>query len=283
MAARCFCIAISLLSLATIVPAPAHAAELTADRQYYDATAYLMMRIREFGWIESTCSEAFPATSATNKRALEKWRSKYQPFIAEVDSQITAIERHWKKAPLAQQPATSALDQFNAYMKEMASLRMGSYRKGASFESDCGYFSQLLEWPHTDFENKYVAEVAAMRNGVPMRTTPASGPVLRRATSIAPPNALRTKTFIARLSKCTPFDYPREALIKEMTGTVAVEVHVLADGAVGAVAVTKSSGFPILDEAAMAGFNTKCTYTPATLDGKNVASWMGIGYAFTLE
>jgi TonB family protein len=45
--------------------------------------------------------------------------------------------------------------------------------------------------------------------------------------------------------------------------------------------VKQSSGFLPLDEAARTGIS-KCTFTPATEDGKPVESWMQMQYKWTL-
>ena len=46
--------------------------------------------------------------------------------------------------------------------------------------------------------------------------------------------------------------------------------------------VKKSSGYPLLDEAAREGIS-KCSFKPATADGVPVEQWMFMQYIWTLK
>lgn len=76
--------------------------------------------------------------------------------------------------------------------------------------------------------------------------------------------------------------YPREALRAEQQGTVELEFLIDTDGSVVDSRIKKSSGFPILDTAAIDGLS-KCRFSAPTKDGKPVRAWAGAGYTFSLE
>ena len=69
-----------------------------------------------------------------------------------------------------------------------------------------------------------------------------------------------------------PSDYPTQSLRFGEQGTVIVRVDVGADGAVTECAVAASSGYSRLDDAARRNICRKLNLSPATLDGKPVAS-----------
>jgi len=76
--------------------------------------------------------------------------------------------------------------------------------------------------------------------------------------------------------------YPEQAERRGIEGTVVVKFQVLADGDVGDIFVEKSSGFPVLDEAAMQAVKS-WTFYPATKDGEPVASTQTRTFQFGLS
>ena len=66
-------------------------------------------------------------------------------------------------------------------------------------------------------------------------------------------------------------DYPPEADRLGQRGIVLLEVQVGADGRVITVSVKRSSGFPILDNAAVKGIQ-RWTFEPARVAGLPIAS-----------
>jgi protein TonB len=63
-------------------------------------------------------------------------------------------------------------------------------------------------------------------------------------------------------------------------GTVMVMARVLADGTVGETSVMKST--PALDDAAIQAVK-RMRFKPASLQGRPVASWVGVPVRFTLH
>ena len=63
-------------------------------------------------------------------------------------------------------------------------------------------------------------------------------------------------------------------------GQPTVWFHISADGVVQEVELAKPSGFPALDRAALSVARTM-QFTPAQLDGKNIAVWVEIPIVFT--
>lgn len=82
-------------------------------------------------------------------------------------------------------------------------------------------------------------------------------------------------------NSCAKPEWPKESLRAEHTGTVTVQFALDAEGKVLDSSVRHSSGDVLLDEAARSGI-AKCSFTPATEDGKPVAGKMQMQYVWTL-
>lgn len=78
-----------------------------------------------------------------------------------------------------------------------------------------------------------------------------------------------------------PPSYPSEAIRAGLAGTVELQVDVAPDGAVGNIAIHRSSGSPTLDASAMEAAR-RWTYMPARLKGKPVAGSVRIPVTFEL-
>lgn len=87
---------------------------------------------------------------------------------------------------------------------------------------------------------------------------------------------------VADFSTCAKPEWPKEALRKEQTGTVTLAFLIDADGSIGDSKVTRSSGFPLLDEAAINGLR-RCHFKPGTVDGRAASAWMQMQYVWTIE
>jgi D-alanyl-D-alanine endopeptidase (penicillin-binding protein 7) len=87
---------------------------------------------------------------------------------------------------------------------------------------------------------------------------------------------------VANFATCAKPVYPRESLRWEQTGTVTLAFKIGEDGKVEDSNVKKSSGFPLLDEAAREGIS-KCQFRPSTQGGKPRAAWMQMQYVWTLK
>lgn len=102
-------------------------------------------------------------------------------------------------------------------------------------------------------------------------------PVADKAPAPLPP----TKA-LADFNSCSKPVWPQASLRNEQQGTVLLGFKISADGRVEESNVNKSSGFPLLDEAAREGIS-KCHFKPATQGGKPVESWMQMQYVWTLK
>ncbi len=87
---------------------------------------------------------------------------------------------------------------------------------------------------------------------------------------------------IADFQSCAKPVWPKEALRKEQTGIVTLSFLIAADGSVADTKVTRSSGFPLLDEAAVNGLRL-CRFKPGAIDGKPVSAWQKMQYVWELE
>jgi len=77
-------------------------------------------------------------------------------------------------------------------------------------------------------------------------------------------------------------DYPRESRQRGEQGDVTLEIDVNAQGTVDDVRVAKSSGFPLLDEAAIIAARA-ARFTPAKSGGKSVSSTARLTLNFKLK
>lgn len=75
--------------------------------------------------------------------------------------------------------------------------------------------------------------------------------------------------------------YPRIAKERGWEGTVTLKVHVTVDGGIGEVLIVDSSGYELLDEAAV-DMLREGHATPARRGDKPVDSWVVVPYRFQL-
>jgi D-alanyl-D-alanine endopeptidase (penicillin-binding protein 7) len=87
---------------------------------------------------------------------------------------------------------------------------------------------------------------------------------------------------VADFKSCVKPMYPKQSLRDENTGTVVLGFLVDEQGKVIDSTVRKSSGFLPLDETARTAIG-KCSFKPATTDGKPVQEWMQMQYVWTLK
>lgn len=86
----------------------------------------------------------------------------------------------------------------------------------------------------------------------------------------------------AAYGETPPPDYPEPARRMEQQGTVLLRVLVAADGAVRRVEVGKSSGFDILDRAALETVRARWRFVPARRRAAAVESWVLVPIRFSL-
>ncbi|HNW59095.1 MAG TPA: energy transducer TonB [bacterium] len=75
-----------------------------------------------------------------------------------------------------------------------------------------------------------------------------------------------------RVASEIPLDYPLSAQLQRLEGEVSLTVFVNATGKPEEVSLSESSGYDILDEAALK-FVEKLNFNPGTLDEKPVGAW----------
>lgn len=90
-----------------------------------------------------------------------------------------------------------------------------------------------------------------------------------------------TRIFPSSLRNPAPH-YPRQARIRGWQGTVLVGVFVTPAGGAGSVRVARSSGFPLLDDAALSALR-QWRFTPARRGEQVVASRVEIPISFRLQ
>ena len=86
---------------------------------------------------------------------------------------------------------------------------------------------------------------------------------------------------VAQFNSCAKPEYPHESLARRAEGTTSLRFLVDTDGSVAEAAVSKSSGDPLLDEAARVAI-AKCKFTPAIAGGKPARAWAPVQYVWSL-
>lgn len=100
------------------------------------------------------------------------------------------------------------------------------------------------------------------------------------APTIAPPSPLRSDP----RHPLEPPEYPASAIRRSQEGTVQLLIHVLPNGRVGDVKINRSSGFPVLDAAAMRKARAAWRFLPAASGGGQlIAAWGTLDVKFQLN
>ncbi|GAB3387101.1 M56 family metallopeptidase [Massilia agri] len=87
---------------------------------------------------------------------------------------------------------------------------------------------------------------------------------------------------VADFNSCKRPEYPAESIKQHHTGTVTLGFLVAKNGGVKESKITRSSGHPLLDDAAQSAL-VKCRFKPAITKGKPVEAWTAVQYVWTLE
>ena len=87
---------------------------------------------------------------------------------------------------------------------------------------------------------------------------------------------------VADFTSCPKPNWPSGSLMMEHAGTVTLKFLIAADGKVVDAAIIRSSGYELLDKAAVDGIR-KCTFKPASRNGKAEKAWMTMQYVWTFE
>lgn len=101
------------------------------------------------------------------------------------------------------------------------------------------------------------------------------------STSHAAEVPVRTPA-IVNFKTCDKPEWPKEALRKEQTGTVILGFLIGEEGNVIDAIVHQSSGFPLLDEAALNGIK-RCKFIPRKINNVSIGGWTRMQYVWVLE
>jgi bla regulator protein BlaR1 len=94
--------------------------------------------------------------------------------------------------------------------------------------------------------------------------------------------AVASTRAVVDFKSCAKPEWPADALAAERTGTVTLGFQIDTSGKVTNSRINKSSGHADLDQAAREGIQ-KCSFIPATKNGKAVSEWMQMQYVWTLQ
>lgn len=106
-------------------------------------------------------------------------------------------------------------------------------------------------------------------------------------TTVAPPTPAPTAPVRAQphvdLAHSSQPDYPPEARRLGEQGSLIVQVLVEPDGRASDAKLVQSSGFDILDRAALTGVKTNYRFVPGTVDGKPQPMWFTFRFVWRLQ
>lgn len=102
------------------------------------------------------------------------------------------------------------------------------------------------------------------------QAAPRAAPVAPVAAAEGPPGPVSVANINTNLLSGPPPAYPRVSRRKREQGTVVLRIVVSEDGRVSTASVSRSSGFPELDEAALTAVR-KWRWSPTIRDGKPTA------------
>ena len=100
-------------------------------------------------------------------------------------------------------------------------------------------------------------------------------PAASATTETAPVKA------IINFASCTKPEYPQQALKDKQQGMVSFAFSINTQGVITQSKIEKSSGYPLLDNAALTALN-KCTFQPARNNGKAISTWAKVDYVWKL-
>lgn len=103
--------------------------------------------------------------------------------------------------------------------------------------------------------------------------TTSKGDSLERQASLSKP--------VVQLNTCAKPVYPHESVARRAQGTTTLRFLIDTDGSVGEALVAKSSGDPLLDEAARSAI-AKCRFTPAMAGNTPARDWVQVQYVWSL-
>jgi len=116
--------------------------------------------------------------------------------------------------------------------------------------------------------------ITGVTNVKPTAPPPTKAP--ERASVKTPPSTT------GKGARITQPEYPPSSRRAGEEGTVTLQVYVLETGKAGEVKVSKSSGFPKLDEAAVREVQRTWRFVPGKEDGKPTAMWHTFNVTFRL-
>jgi len=111
------------------------------------------------------CTEDFPDLADKTRTAYDAWRTRYLPFVQEVDRTFTtAMYIEARRDP---ETCTKLLSKFaTGLAKYKTALRDGFMEQGAaSFRATCARFPEYVRTERGDIEHYYSEQVATMRRG----------------------------------------------------------------------------------------------------------------------
>jgi TonB family protein len=96
-----------------------------------------------------------------------------------------------------------------------------------------------------------------------------------------PPNPAERPALID-FTTCDRPAYPPDELRAKHTGMVKLNFLIGTDGAIKHAAIGTSSGYPGLDQAALAALS-RCRFTPGTSAGAPAEKWSPVLYRWSIE
>ena len=131
----------------------------------------LTAEIRGARWIADICSAAYPDLKVQEQAAVDRWRTRHAPFIAEMDARFDALPASWAATQPA--PAGAGPGYWDAFLKKQLDGARDVVRRQFTTlapekkRSICLSFPQSLNAARWDLERYHANEVATVRRNRP--------------------------------------------------------------------------------------------------------------------
>ena len=143
----------------------------TAAQDNHSTGDYWMDLGAVYGAIQSAkfmgdiCTESFPNQSTANTNAYTEWRSKYLPFIQEME--LTFSTSMWKESGGDPQKYYNEITKFRDGMdKYRASMKSQMAADGPkTFEGQCSVYPIYLATDRMNLEHYYAEQLEVIRKG----------------------------------------------------------------------------------------------------------------------
>ncbi len=138
---------------------------ITSSGDYAMDLGQVYGAIRSAKFMGEICSESFPDQSQSNPAAFAEWRTRYLPFMQEIEKHFSVMA--WRESGGEPQKHVKFLaDAENSFDGYRVALKAQMAKDGPdAFASQCKLYPTYLASDRMDLEHYYAEQVAVIRKG----------------------------------------------------------------------------------------------------------------------